>query len=116
MEERLFEPVGLRQSGVARISQPRDKARVAEVVSLVSLNSRTREPSFVSSDSGRNYGAAGIAPVSTLAKGTRRGGRRRWLPIEFYTGIGDIVANEKSVLAEVASDRRSEAQVSGRGR
>ncbi len=56
MEERLFTPLSLRQSGVARISQPSDEARVAEVVSFVVQNHRTREPSFVSTDSGRNYG------------------------------------------------------------
>jgi len=36
------------------------------------------------------------------------------VPFEFYTGIADIVANDKSVLAEVSSDRRSEAQVPSR--
>ena len=43
MEERLFSPLGLRQSGVARISQPPEEAKVAESVN--------------SSDSSRNYGA-----------------------------------------------------------
>ncbi|MEO1981004.1 MAG: serine hydrolase domain-containing protein [Fuerstiella sp.] len=57
MQERLFEPLGLRQSGVARISQPPDEARVAESVSRVSLDSRSSEPSFVSTDSGQNYGS-----------------------------------------------------------
>jgi CubicO group peptidase (beta-lactamase class C family) len=57
MEQRLFKPLGLGQSGVARISQPSDEERVAEVVSLEARNRYSRQPSFVTTDNSRNYGA-----------------------------------------------------------
>jgi len=57
MQRRVFEPLDLKQTGVARISQPANEGIVAETVSRLSLGSRTHGPSFVNSDSGQNYGA-----------------------------------------------------------
>ena len=56
MEERLFKALGLRQSGVARISQPRDEGRVAEELSFVEFDRSTREPIYMISDRDKNYG------------------------------------------------------------
>ena len=57
MHAELFEPLGLDQSGVARVSQPQTEDHVAEVISLVSHGARTSQPTFLASDNGQNYGA-----------------------------------------------------------
>lgn len=57
MQERVFDPLALGNTGVARISRPATEAAVAESVSLTSENRRSNEPSFVRKDAGRNYGS-----------------------------------------------------------
>ena len=56
MDERLFKPLGLGQTRVARVSQPQDEANVAEELRFVGLDRETHEPSYVSINSGRDYG------------------------------------------------------------
>jgi len=56
MDERLFKPLGLKQAGVARISQ-QDEVKVAEELRFTGLDRDTDEPRYASSKSDRNYGA-----------------------------------------------------------
>lgn len=56
MEQRLFEPFGLRDSGVARVDVSAVEAKIAEVVSFDVVDGGTRQATFVPTDEGRNYG------------------------------------------------------------
>lgn len=56
MEETLFQPLGLQNTGVARISQPASEAKIADVASFDSVHARGMKQ-FVPTDLERNYGA-----------------------------------------------------------
>lgn len=57
MDERLFKPLKLKHTGVARITHPTAEADVAEELRFVSLDRKTNEPRLASAKSDRNYGA-----------------------------------------------------------
>ena len=56
MEQDVFQPLCMNQTGVARISQPESEARVAEGLIFQGYSEDTGEPNYVLDDSGRNYG------------------------------------------------------------
>lgn len=72
MEQALFQRLGLKHTGVARISQPAQEAGVAEGLLFTGLNADTGRPNYAAGRRDRNYGA-----------GHGSGG--------IYTSAGDLV-------------------------
>ena len=56
MQQRVFGPVGLEQTGVAHIAQPPSETKVAETTSFYVVAQGEPKPYFVPKDSKRNYG------------------------------------------------------------
>jgi CubicO group peptidase (beta-lactamase class C family) len=55
MEQEIFQPLGMNDSGVARVTRPPSEARIAEGLTFRSLDS-AGEPLFANGEGGRNFG------------------------------------------------------------
>jgi CubicO group peptidase (beta-lactamase class C family) len=56
MEQEVFRPLGMKDSGVARVTRPPSESRIAEGLSLQRLDP-ARQPLFANGEEGRNFGA-----------------------------------------------------------
>jgi CubicO group peptidase (beta-lactamase class C family) len=55
MEQEVFQPLGMNDTGVARVTRPPSEARIAEGLTLLKLD-RAGEPLFANGEEGRNFG------------------------------------------------------------
>jgi CubicO group peptidase (beta-lactamase class C family) len=105
MEQEVFQPLGMKNSGVARITRPPSEARIAEGLTFRRLD-RTGEPLYANGEGGRNYGAGyGSGGIYTTANDLLRWDRalagddflsasqkkRLFQPIHDYYACGWIV-------------------------
>ncbi len=56
MEQDVFQPLGMKDSGVARVNRPPSEARIAEGLTFRKLD-RAGQPLFANGEDGRNFGA-----------------------------------------------------------
>jgi CubicO group peptidase (beta-lactamase class C family) len=67
MEQEVFRPLGMKDSGVARVDRPTSESRIAEGLIFSRLDA-AGEPLFAHGEEGRNYGAGyGSGGVYTSA-------------------------------------------------
>jgi CubicO group peptidase (beta-lactamase class C family) len=55
MEQEVFGPLGMKDTGVARVTRPPSESRIAEGLSFATLDA-SGEPLFVHAEAGRNFG------------------------------------------------------------
>jgi CubicO group peptidase (beta-lactamase class C family) len=105
MDQEVFQPLGMKNSGVARVTRPQSESRVAKGLTFRKLDS-TGEPLYANGEGGRNYGAGyGSGGIYTSANDLLRWDRalagdeflsksqkkRLFQPIHDYYACGWIV-------------------------
>jgi CubicO group peptidase (beta-lactamase class C family) len=56
MEQEIFRPLGMKDTGVARVTRPPSESRIAEGLSFLRLDP-TGQPLYANGENGRNYGS-----------------------------------------------------------